>query len=160
MEELSNEDVTSIQAGAWEAAVGDMESTADAYEEAGWDAYQVKPGDTTLLATEESERADLDVVVTGSDYETVTDLLDDGVAFTEYEVLKATEEGTVYVVVVMEDPEEEVVLLYLAMYGEDDAADAVEAAAERGEFVVHLRGLEEEPVEFVYEDPELFSPEN
>ncbi|GAA0651002.1 DUF7529 family protein [Salarchaeum japonicum] len=155
-----SEDVTDPRAGAWAATVEDMAATADAYDDAGWDTYEVEPGDTTLLATEDAERADLDVVVTGPDYETVTGLIEDGVSFTEYEVLTATEAGTVYVVVVMEDPDREVALLFAGMYGEDDAADAADAAAERGEFVVHLRGLEEEPVEFVYEDPGLFAGED
>lgn len=155
-----SEDVTDLRAGAWAATVEDMATTADAYADAGWDTYEIEPGDTTLLATEDAERADLDVVVTGPDYETVTALIENGVSFTEYEVLTATEAGRVYVVVVMEDPDREVALLFAGMYGADDAEDAVEAAAERGEFVVHLRGLEEEPVEFVYEDPGLFAGED
>ncbi|MGB9986807.1 DUF7529 family protein [Salarchaeum japonicum] len=152
-----SEDTTDPRAGAWAATVEDMAATADAYVDAGWETYEIEPGDTTLLATEPEERADLDVVVTGPDYETITDLIEDGVSFTEYEVLTATEAGTVYVVVVMEDPEREVALLFAGMYAEDDAEDAVDAAQDRGEFVVHLRGLEEEPVEFVYEDPGLFA---
>jgi len=144
---------------AWDAAVGDMESTADAYEEAGWEAYALRPGDTTLLEADE-ERAHLDVVLTGPESETVVDLIDEGVQFTEYEVLKAVEEGVVYVVVVMEDPESEIVLLYPAMYSVEDAESVVEKAKETGEFVAHLRGLEREPVEFTYEEPELFAPED
>lgn len=143
---------------AWEAAVGDMEATADAYEEAGWETYTLRPGDTTLLETAE-ERAHLDVVLSGPDSETVTDLVE-RVRFTEYEVLKAVEEGVVYVVVLMEDPDSEIVLLYPAMYSVEDAESVVENAKEAGEFVAHLRGLEREPVEFTYEDPGLFEPED
>ncbi|MFC7167078.1 DUF7529 family protein [Halospeciosus flavus] len=146
--------------GAWDAVVGDMESTADAYEEAGWETLQCHPGDVTVVTDEEGETTPhVDVLLPDNEYADVEALLESGVSFGEYEVLKAEEGGVLYFVVVMEDPEEEVALLYPGYYQRSEAEELLEHARESGELLTRLRRLDGEYVELVHEDPELFAPE-
>ncbi|GGL47133.1 DUF7529 family protein [Halocalculus aciditolerans] len=141
---------------AWRDVVADMDATADAYEDADWGVVKCHPGDVAVLT--EGDRTGLDVVLPDDEYETVESLFEDGVAFTEYEVLQAVEADTVYVVVVMEDPEREQALLYPAYYGVPDAEKLLDTADADG-LHVYLRRLDDDYVELVHERPEFFEPD-
>lgn len=145
--------------GAWDAVVDDMEATAEAYEEAGWETLQCHPGDVAVVTGEEADAVPhFDVLLPDNEYADVEELLESGVTFTEYEVLKAEEGGVLYFVVVMEDPAEQAALLYPGYYERSAADPLFEHAHDAGELRTRLRRLDGEYVELVHEDPDLFEP--
>jgi len=145
-------------AEAWELTVADMEATADQYREDGWAVLAVHPGDVTVRT---DERVGLDVLVPNDEFDRLQDLLSAGVAFDDSKVYRATHEGVVAVVVVVEDDEAETAVVYPAYYeaGDSDAHEMLSQARAEGELRSYLRVLTGEYVAFTHEEPSLFVPD-
>lgn len=137
---------------AWDAVEGDMESTASGYEAAGWETIVCHPGDVAVHQGE--DRRGVDVLLPNDEYEAVEAAVEES-EFDEYEVLTATHEGVVFAVVVMQDTDRELALLF-PTYFEPDQFLAV-----AGDTVtVYLRQLQGEYVELELEEPDLFLPDD
>ncbi|MFC7044388.1 hypothetical protein ACFQH6_02265 [Halobacteriaceae archaeon GCM10025711] len=141
---------------AWDAVVADMEATAAEYEEEGWETLQIHPGDATVVNQE--DRAGLDVLVPNNEYEALEELMEAGVAFDEYQVFRAVESGMVYLLVVMQDTDVEVAVLFPTYYRIDEAGDLFDRARREGVLHSYLRILSGEYVELTHSDPSLFAP--
>lgn len=145
----------------WETIVEDMEATAAEYESADWRVVQIHPGDVQMVADGSDGRTGLDLLIPDDEYREVEALLESGVVFDDYEVYRNTSGGIVYLVVVMEDPDEQTAIMYPAYYRADgtDTLDVLEHARRNGRLRTFLRRLGGEYVEFSHENPALFAPE-
>jgi len=149
----------------WDDIIADMEATAAEYEERGWEALQLHPGDVAVMPgeTPEGQRVQkfgFDVLVPDNEFEDVAALVESGVAFDTYEVYKAAAGGLVLLVVAMEDTDADAVMLYPAYYrvGEDDITTLFDRAREEGVLYSYVRRLDDRHVELRHDDPSLFEP--
>ncbi|WP_224267807.1 DUF7529 family protein [Haloprofundus salinisoli] len=164
---------------AWEAVVADMEATAEAYREGGWETVELHPGDVLPLsgvdigvdvgdepggdATDASEeRADwsgLDVLLPGNEFSAVEAVVEAS-TFDESEVLRTREDGVVLAVVVMKASAEKQAVFVPLYYDIADIAGVANAARSAGRLELALRPLSnDQRVLFALDDPELVLPE-
>ena len=143
----------------WEEVVDDMEATAAEYRENGWEPTEIHPGDITALPPDH-ERFGLDVLVPDSEFDAVSEAVEHpDAAFDSVEVFRAATRGTVFLVVAVEDPATERVVVVPAFYVVREAKETVQAAATRGELPIHLRPLaNDEVVTFDPSDPSPLLP--
>ena len=149
---------TQVASAHWEALSGDVEAIVAEYDERSFEAHALHPGDVTLLTGESGDREGLDVLLPGSEFETVFDLVDRGVTFDSSEVYSAREGSTVLLVLVLVDEREEVVLAYPAYYDLETGREVLSRARERGRFHSYLRRLSGDTVTFTHDDPSIFEP--
>ena len=149
---------TRVASAHWEALSGDVEAITGEYDERGYETHALHPGDVTLLTGESGDREGLDVLLPGSEFETVFDLVDRGVAFDSSEVYSAREGSTVLLVIVLVDEREEVALVFPAYYGWKEGRDVLSRARERGRLHTYLRRLDGDTVTFTHDDPSIFEP--
>jgi hypothetical protein len=144
----------------WETIVEDMEVTADEYESAGWEVVQIHPGDVQMVADGTDGRTGLNLLVPDNEYREIKTLMESCHGFDDYEVYRNTSDGIVYLVVVSEDHDAEVAILYPAYYRSDstEALNVMEHAREENQLRTVLRRLSGDYVEFSHENPELFAP--
>ncbi len=142
----------------WENVIGDMEATAEEYDDRGWETVQLHPGDVTPLWVEEDGEFGLDVLVPDNEFEEVEELIDGGVSFDAFEAYRALADGLVFAVVVMEDHDTETALLYPVYYDMQGAEDMLDDAAEAGEMYTFVRTLSEDRIQFTHDDPSVFRP--
>lgn len=149
---MDPDELGNLQAmGAWDAVIGDMDATAAAFEERGWEVVECHPGDVSIVEGE--DRAGVDVLLPDDEFADVAAFVEAS-AFDEYEVLRAEQEGMVYAVVVMQDTAAERAFCFPLYY---EPADLVEVA--HAVVPVFLRRLNGEYVELELEDPSLFLPD-
>lgn len=149
----------------WDEIVSDMEATAAEYEQQGWDTLQLHPGDVAVLPgeTPEGDRVEkfgIDVLVPDNEFEDVEAMLGRGVAFDTYEVFKAEVAGMVYLLVAMEDTDEDAAMLYPAYYqvSDPDTTTLFDRAREEGVLYSFVRRLDDRQVQLRHDDPTLFEP--
>lgn len=151
--------VTGRVAPRWEQVIEDMHATAEEYADAGWETVQLHPGDVTVLAGGTDERAGLDVLVPGEEFEQLTDAVADR-TFDAYDVFRTTEAGIVFLLDVLTDARKEVAVLVPAYYQMTDAK-TLRSTAEDGAVTTYVRRLRNERrVEFDHDDPERFLPDS
>ncbi|MFB6072530.1 MAG: hypothetical protein ABEJ88_06135 [Halobacterium sp.] len=144
----------------WERVVEDMEATAEEYRDRGWTAVALHPGDVSVF-TDAPDRNGIELLAADNEFEDLADAFDDAGGFSEAQVLRATTEGSVYVVVVLEDEAAETAVLLPAYYSPGEHDDFVEMIQTEGEVEIHVRPLDERRVlTFTHEDPSLFLPED
>ncbi|WP_266074725.1 DUF7529 family protein [Haladaptatus caseinilyticus] len=142
----------------WEDVIADMEATAAEYEEMGWNTLELHPGDVTPLWTEQDDEFGLDVLVPDNEFEAVERLLDDGIEFDAFEVYRAMGDHLVFVVVVMEDHDEDAAVCYPAYYDVRGAEKMLREAMDAGTMYTYIRTLSEDRVQFTHDDPTVFQP--
>lgn len=142
-------------AGSWDAVMADLEATAAAYREAGWEALELHPGDAVAV----SEYPGLDVLVPDEEFDRLEELAAEG-SFESYEVYRSDDSGIVFLLVAVEDAARERAVCCPAYYDPTRAEDLGERARAAGEFAVHVRPLaDDRGVTFTCEDPLLFFPD-
>lgn len=142
-------ELTNVEAmRSWDAVVGDMESTASAYEAEGWKAVVCHPGDVTIIQGE--ERRGVDVLLPDDEYAEIESLVE-AAEFDEYEVLRAVDEGLVYAVVVMQDTDQQLAFLFPTYFEPEEFAPIADDTV-----TVYLRRLQGQYVELELEEPDLF----
>lgn len=147
--------------GHWDQVVADMEATAADYEDRGWETLQLHPGDVAVVTPGEYEdRTGLDVLVPDDEYEQLEAAVDAGVEFDAYQVFKAASGGMVFLLVAMEDRDEETAVLFPAYYQatHPDTQELFELAHEAGQLHSYLRRLDGMYVVLNHDEPELFEP--
>ncbi|WP_224333567.1 DUF7529 family protein [Haloprofundus halobius] len=156
---------------AWEAVVADMEATAEAYREDGWQAVELHPGDVIPLsasgvdggANRDDGSGDawsgLDVLLPGNEFSSVEATVESA-AFDESEVLRTREGSVVLAVLVMRASAEKQAVLVPLYYDVGEIAGVANAARTAGRLDVALRPLSnDQRVLFSLDDPELLLPE-
>ncbi|MFC7156042.1 hypothetical protein ACFQPA_11305 [Halomarina halobia] len=139
----------------WEQVIDDMEATADAYREEGYDVVALHPGDVTTA----DDGSGFDVVVPGEEFERVQAQVG-AAALDQTEVFRAANDGVVYVLVVVRDDDVGVAVCCPLYYAPERIGEVREYAAETGQVLTYLRSLSsEEAVAVAFDSPELFFPE-
>jgi hypothetical protein len=150
---------------AWEAVVADMEATAEAYRDEGWETVELHPGDVIPLsgATPDDEEQNgwsgLDVLLPGNEFVAAESAVETA-TFDESEVLRTREDGVVLAVLVMKASTDQCAVFVPLYYDIGDIAGVANAARTAGRLEVALRPLSnDQRVLFALDDPELLLPE-
>lgn len=135
----------------WEDLIADTEATAAEYEESGYDAVAVHPGDVVAIVDDRL----IEVLVPGDEYRELSDLATD-LSVDEFDVYGAEEGGVAFSLVAALDHDAAVAVcvpLYLSLQDTDDLDLAAEEA---GDVHVHVRPLSDDSrVAFTLEEPGL-----
>lgn len=143
----------------WQQVMADMEATAEEYRDRGWQAIEVHPGDVAVFS-EDLDRTGIELLPPDNEFDELADAFDEAGGFESAQVLRAETEGSVYVVVVLEDEPTETAVLLPAYYSPGQHEDFLDMIQTEGEVRIHVRPLNERRVlTFTNEDPELFLPE-
>lgn len=142
----------------WENVIADMETTAAEYEGDGWETVQLHPGDVTPLWLEKDGEFGLDVLVPDNEFEEVEELMEGDVSFDSFEAYRALADRIVFAVIVMEDHDSEVAVLYAVYYDVQGAEEMLADATDAGEMHSFIRTLSEDRIQFTHDDPALFRP--
>ncbi|WP_363464359.1 DUF7529 family protein [Halogeometricum borinquense] len=147
----------------WDHVIEDMEATAAEYREAGWNVTELHPGDVTpvpaTLDTVETDRAGLDVLVPGDEFETVEALVEDA-TFDAYDAYRAERGDVMFAVVVMQSEAAGEAVAVPVYYTMTEGQPMLERIEERGEMRLYIRPLSDDRrVVFVQEDPEALLPD-
>ncbi|QAU12958.1 hypothetical protein EKH57_09635 [Halorubrum sp. BOL3-1] len=136
----------------WDDVVSDAESTADAYEERGWEVLAAHPGDVNPVA----DAARVDVLLPGSEFEAAISSVD-AAAVDGVDVYAGATGGVAYRLVVATDEAAQVALCVPTYIGSDDLASLRAAAEASGTLTVRLRPLDDrDGVEIAIDDPAVF----
>lgn len=152
-----SETPTNVQAQAgWTDVIEDMESTAAAYRDRGWETLELHPGDSVLVDSD--RRTGLDVLLPGPEFEELEALVGQ-YSFDSVEVLRAGSGGTVYVLVVERDTDAEVVAFVPGYYDRASSTETIDSIRDSGLIRLFCRRLNDDTVEFVHDDPDPFLPD-
>lgn len=154
------EDIHVSAMNHWDRVIDDMESTAEEYEERGWETLQLHPGDVTPLSGEYADRIGLDVLVPGEEFEALRSLLSSGVEFDDSRVFKTRRSNVVFALVAMEDSAADQAVLVPVFYsvGDRTARRMLERARVEGAFRSYVRRLGGDYVELTHWDPDTLAP--
>lgn len=119
---------------AWEATLSDMEAMAEARREEGWEAVACMAMDTAPTNPDAGKKDNfgLEFVLPNNMGEEFEEAYE-GKAFPEYEVYRAEDSGSAYVVVEYIDPETETVIFIAGQYELRHAPGMVKAARREDE---------------------------
>ncbi|WP_247001658.1 DUF7529 family protein [Halosolutus gelatinilyticus] len=148
---------------AWDRVVEDMEATADAYREDGWDAIECHPGDVTAVGDGDVQRDDartgVDVLVPDDEFDRAAAAVDGPGEFDEVNVFRAEENGIVFFVAALENGVAETVILVPGYYGVRRSGSFLETVEREDELRLHVRPLDQRRVlTFTQRDPGPFIP--
>jgi len=144
----------------WDRAMADMEATAAEYREDGWNVLELHPGDVVALGPDRADRWGLDLLVADDEFDDLVAWVEaEGSRFDACEVYRAESGGVLYLLVAMQDPDADRVVLFPVYYDPSRATGMLSAARDAGEMRIHLHPLATEPVvTFTQSDPSLFAP--
>ncbi|WP_265112347.1 DUF7529 family protein [Halosolutus halophilus] len=148
---------------AWDRVVEDMEVTADAYREDGWDAVECHPGDVTAVGDQDVQRDDartgVDVLVPDDEFERAAAAVDGPGEFDEVDVFRAERNGVVFFVAALENDVAETAILVPGYYDVRSSRAFLETVEREGELRLHVRPLDQHRVlTFAQADPSPFVP--
>ena len=158
---MSRDDSAGVDAAAraaWEQTLADAADLAERRETAGWTVLFTQAGETTLETDTDEGGPAFSHLVPDDDADEITEWVAGG-SFPLYDVHRAREAGTVFLVVELLDPERERCLLVAAAYPLAEAAGIYESTAGDSPLRTRLRRLDETVVaSFEHEDGEKFFP--
>ncbi|VTT87213.1 hypothetical protein DM2_3251 [Halorubrum sp. DM2] len=136
----------------WDDVVSDAESTADAYEERGWNVLAAHPGDVNPVV----DAARIDVLLPGSEFETALSAVEDA-AIDGVDVYAGGAGGVAYRLVVATGEAAQVALCVPTYLRNDDLSSLRAAAEASGALTVRLRPLDDrDHAEIAIDDPAVF----
>lgn len=142
----------------WEELMTDMTELADDYERRGWTALQVHPGDIAAFPGEAGRRG-LELLAPDNEFDPIAEAFDAADGFGSAEVYRAVEAGMVYLLIVLEAPDIETVVLLPAYYSHGNDTAFVEMLETAEAVPVHVRPLDQRRIlTFTHDDPSLFLP--
>lgn len=143
----------------WDDLLADAADRAASYEEEGWEAHVLHPGDVTPLDGAEGDRVGVSVLLPDDEYERVERTLAADDALERYDVYRTTVAGHVALLIALETGDDRA-FVCPAYYALDD--EAVEglftAARSAGTLSIYLRRLDGASVELALDDPSLLAP--
>ncbi|ELZ92958.1 hypothetical protein C440_12594 [Haloferax mucosum ATCC BAA-1512] len=146
----------------WETVIEDAEATAAEYTEEGWETLVLHPSDVTVLPPsnlpDSTARVGFDVLVPGEEFETLSEWVADA-AFDRYDVYRAHEDGTAFVVSVVQSATTERAVVVPLYYGLDEVSVLKRRAKKQGALRLYVRPVEaDQRVELVQSDPDPLFP--
>jgi hypothetical protein len=146
---------------AWEATLEDMQAMAEDLEAEGWDTVATAAGHTAPESPEagDYDRFGLTYVVPDDFAEEFTDAFAVG-DFPQFEVYRAEQDGRVFLVTVLMDPDAKQAILLAGTYEIRHALGCVKAAEEAGEMYTHVVTLDQTHLgSFRHDNHEKFFPD-
>lgn len=143
----------------WDDLLADATDRVQAYEEDGWGAFALHPGDVTPLDGTEDERVGLSVLLPDGEYDDAERALASDGALERYEVYRTAVAGHVALLLALETDDDTAVVCPAYYALDDDAVDLLFAEARStGTLSVYLRRLDGTSVEVTLDDPSLLAP--
>lgn len=140
----------------WDDVITDMQTTAEEYEDRGWDTDWTRPGDVTIVSDDAygEQTAVFAVTVPDSGYEAAGRFVEGEYDITSTEVFRAGTEQAVFLVVALLDEDAEQAFLFPMHYS------FLEWRPAYGEGTVYtrIRKIDGSYWEIGHDDPELFAP--
>jgi len=137
---------------SWERVVSDLEVIADEYEDEGWEAYEIHPGDVSFR--QEGGQPRMNVLVADNEFPNVEET--GNIGYDYYEVHRAVDGGIVYLIISIKNPTEKSVVVVPAYYAIDEHMDVRQRAIQNGSVTLVLHRLDERsPLEFECKQPSL-----
>lgn len=150
-------DVDTKAQEAWERTLADAADLAERRESAGWTVLYTQASDTTVTTISDGSGHVFGYLVPDDAADQISDWVTQG-SFPQYDVHRATEAGTVFLVIEMLDPEQERCLLIAAAYPLT-AIDNVSETVGHGPLQTRIRRLNGTVVaSFEHTDSEKFLP--
>lgn len=144
----------------WEQVMEDMAATAEEYRSRGWSVQEIHPGDVSIF-TGEADRTGIELLAPDNEFDPAAEAFDAAGGFENAQVFRAETEGTVYLVIALEDSANETAVLYPAYYSPGHHDEFVEMIQSEGVVRTHIRPLDQRRIlTFTHEDPSLFLPED
>lgn len=141
---------------SWQPVVDEATELASEYEDDGWEAVVVHPGDVTAVFGEDFG---LDVLAPGEEFATVSELVEDA-DFDRSHVYKDTGGDVAFFLTAFEATADEVVVVVPTYVRQDDHDRLVDQARAEDVVPIHVRPLsDDERVTFTVEDVDLFAEE-
>lgn len=144
----------------WDRVVGEAESVAASYREAGWDATALHPGETTPVPAMGGGGADeygLSVLVPPGEFETVVEI-EERTTLGEVDIRLVGRGETVSLVVAFRASDAGRAVVVPAYYGRGEAAPMLDRASAAGEMRVLVRSPDDGPVVLRHDDPGAWTP--
>lgn len=148
----------------YDLVIEDMEATADEYREDDWETLVLHLEEVRPVYRPADKKWDKTLGFVGTadedEYEEAHKIAY-RYLFDEYETYRAQEGDVVFIVLVMEDTDNEVALLMPLFYEVEEARELLEAAEEEGEIRTYLHPPDDKnSIVFEHQDPSAFYPEN
>lgn len=159
-EDPSAEPDTSVKEAMpnWDRLMTDMTEMARDYEDDGWTALTVHPGDIAAFPGEAGRRG-LELLAPDNEFDPIAEAFDATEGFDSAAVYRAVESGMVYLLIVLEAPDTETVLLLPAYYSHGNDTAFVDMLETADTVPVHVRPLDERRIlTFSHDEPDLFLP--
>jgi hypothetical protein len=143
----------------WDDVIGDMERTAEEYEEQGWKSITLYVGDVTTIV--ETDEPNLDILVPDNQFGGVETLVENTEgSFETYDVYRQGRGDLIFLVVVAKNPTAGVAIFIPSYYSTNSDKDFVRTAREQNVIRTHLRSLSDESsISFEHEDVVPFLPD-
>lgn len=138
---------------AWGAVLDDMEATAEALREEGWETMELHPGDVTIV--EDTREPGIDILVPGDEFDDLRARIEAGVSFEDYEVYRAETEGMVYAVIVAKDDDSGTSALMPVYLDGQKLESILDPEPDSEGMPVYLRRLDGEMYELRLQEPSL-----
>lgn len=143
---------------AWEQTLADAEDLVEGRKKAGWDVLFTQAGETTVEADTDEEGPAFSHLVPDDDADVIVEWVTEG-SFPQYDVHRAQEAGTVFLVVELLDPDQERCLLFAAAYPLAEIAGIYGSAAQDTSVRTRLRRLDKTVIaSFDHDESEKFFP--
>lgn len=153
------ENPASLAQPRWLQVIDEMEATAEAYRDRGWEAEVIHPGDVVTF-TEAKGRQGLELLAPDNEFDAAAGLFDACDGFSSAEVYRAVDGATVYLVIALEDTETGGALCLPAYYSHADDTAFVKMLRESDAIPIHVRPLDERRIlTFSHQDPSLLLPD-
>lgn len=144
-------------AEAWKSIRHQLEVITEEYAADGWAVQEINPGDVQALDRSRDDRLGLDVLVPDNQYESIEQLIESGIELDNYHVYRSADAGIAYLIVILEDSTEQVVVAYPAFYQLDEKASSMfDEAQVEGAISTYFRTLSGDYIELRHDDPSLF----
>lgn len=155
---MSDESADAGVDGLWDAVLEEMADVAEGYRDAGWTTVTLHPTDVSVVPRDAAEFG-IAAVVPDDEFDALVAVVD-GRSFDAYEVFRADTDERVFLLVVTESADGEVVVCLPAYYDRAPGGEG-ELRAHDGELYTRIRTLAgDEVVSFTHEDPAPFFPES
>jgi hypothetical protein len=156
--ELHPGDVATLDGSGREAGTGGDEGEGEAGGDGGNGGDDTDGADTA--SDTDTDRFGLEVLVPDPEFEQLESWIEKGTRFGSYEVYRTTENGVVFLLVVLTDEATERAVCVPAYYESEKASALRERAEREGVFFTYVRRLRRDRViTFTGDDPDFFLPE-
>lgn len=146
----------------WDDVIEDLEATAAEYRSEGLETVEAHPGDVVTVADlEHAKMLGLSILLPDNEFEDVRAAMDErDLSFDRYDVFEGVRDGLRFMLVALQDTEEDYCLVFPAYYDTAIAGEMVEMVRDRGWMGLYFRRFgSDDLLSVVLEEPEKLLPD-